>query len=227
MQLASHRQWRWAPGAAFLAAFLILMVSGGRQAGPSGEESGWSSYGADPGGSRHSSLAQVTRENVARLSVAWTYRTGDATHDDHSEGPKEGCGRCHTGASKFETTPIIAEGRLYLSTPLNRVLALDPATGRELWRHDPKLKLNLDRNEGFVSRGVAYWSARGTRNAGRRASAASSSGRWTHGSLRSMPCRASPAAISGRGAPSTSTAVSAGCRRASMGSLPRRQWLET
>jgi quinoprotein glucose dehydrogenase len=124
---------------------------------------GWSSYGGDPGGSRHSALSQITRDNVSQLGVAWTYRTGDASHDDHKEGPREGCGRCHTGASKFETTPILAEGRLYLSTPLNRVLALDPVTGRELWRHDPKIKLNLERNEGFVSRGVSYWPGDGTR----------------------------------------------------------------
>lgn len=124
---------------------------------PEGDPTPWSSYGADPGGSRFSGLTQVNRDNVRRLEVAWTIRTGDATHDQGDEGPKEGCGRCHTGASKFETTPIFAEGRLYLSTPLNRVLALDPRTGRELWRFDPKLKLSLERNEGFVSRGVAYW----------------------------------------------------------------------
>ncbi len=119
---------------------------------------GWSSYGADPGGSRHSALQQITRENVSRLDVAWTYRTGDASHDDHQEGPREGCGRCHTGTTKFEATPILAEGRLFLSTPLNRVIALDPADGHELWRHDPKIRLDLERSEGFISRGVAYWS---------------------------------------------------------------------
>jgi quinoprotein glucose dehydrogenase len=118
---------------------------------------GWGSYGGDPGGARHSALTQITRENVSHLGVAWTYRTGDATHDTHNEGPKEGCGRCHTGASKFEATPILADGRLYLSTPLNRVIALDPESGRELWRHDPKIRLDLERNEGFVSRGVAFW----------------------------------------------------------------------
>lgn len=128
---------------------------------------GWGSYGGDPGGSRHSTLTQINRENVARLTLAWSIRTGDATHDDHREGPKEGCAHCHTGSSKFEATPILADGRLYLSTPLNRVLALDPETGRELWRHDPKIKLDLERNEGFVSRGVAYW--RGLSPAQRRA----------------------------------------------------------
>ncbi|HXI19451.1 MAG TPA: pyrroloquinoline quinone-dependent dehydrogenase, partial [Gemmatimonadales bacterium] len=71
------------------------------------------------------------------------------------------CGRCHTGSSKFEATPILADGRLYLSTALNRVMALDPASGRTLWLYDPHLKLDLDRNEGFVSRGVAFWADRG------------------------------------------------------------------
>jgi quinoprotein glucose dehydrogenase len=123
----------------------------------------WRSYGADPGGSRYSRHSQINTTNVHRLVPAWTIRTGDATHDDASEGPKEGCGRCHTGESKFEATPILADDRLYLSTPLNRVLALDPRSGRELWRFDPKLNLGLERNEGFVSRGVAYWKSEGGR----------------------------------------------------------------
>ena len=141
------------------SAVALLALRTGRR-GPDGElGSGapWSSYGSDPGGSRYSPLGQITRGNIGRLEVAWTYRTGDASHDDHSEGPKSGCGRCHTGASKFEATPILAEDRLYLSTPLNRVIALEPSTGRQLWRYDPNLKLDLERNEGFVSRGVAYW----------------------------------------------------------------------
>ncbi len=120
-------------------------------------DSGWGAYGGDPGGGRFSPLRQIDTANVNRLALAWTYRTGDATHDDHGEGPRTGCGRCHTGASKFEATPILADGRLYLSTPLNRVIALDPAQGHELWRFDPKLDLKVERSEGFVSRGVAYW----------------------------------------------------------------------
>lgn len=168
MQPVSIHPWRRAVGAAFLATVSLLVAFGGRTREPGIETPGpWSSYGGDPGGARHSPLRQITRDNVSRLRVVWTYRTGDATHDDKSEGPREACGRCHTGSSKFEATPILADGRLYLSTPLNRVVALDPASGRELWRHDPKLKLDLERNEGFVSRGAAYWSARGTRNSER------------------------------------------------------------
>jgi quinoprotein glucose dehydrogenase len=158
--LADH-PWRWLGIALVAVAATVLLASrDGRRgrAGPLGYPTPWSSYGADPGGSRYSGLTQINRDNVRRLEVAWTVRTGDATHDQGDEGPKQGCGRCHTGASKFEATPILAEDRLYLSTPLNRVLALDPRSGKELWRFDPKLKLDLERNEGFVSRGVAYWS---------------------------------------------------------------------
>lgn len=117
----------------------------------------WPAYGNDAGGTRWSPLADITRENVGSLALAWQVSTHDLEHGKKDEGPREGCAKCHTGATKFEATPVVAEGVLYLSTPLNRVLALDPATGRQLWRFDPKLALNIERNEGFVSRGVALW----------------------------------------------------------------------
>ena len=117
----------------------------------------WPAYGNDAGGTRWSPLADITRENVGSLALAWQVSTHDLEHGKKDEGPREGCAKCHTGATKFEATPVVAEGVLYLSTALNRVLALDPATGRQLWRFDPKLALNIERNEGFVSRGVALW----------------------------------------------------------------------
>ncbi|HWP39095.1 MAG TPA: pyrroloquinoline quinone-dependent dehydrogenase [Gemmatimonadales bacterium] len=118
----------------------------------------WSTYGADPAGTRYSPLTYITRENVTRLDVAWTVRTGDWSHKkDGTTGPAESCARCHQEEYKFEATPIIADARLYLSTPFNRIVALDPATGALLWRHDPGIDAQLERNEGLVSRGVAYW----------------------------------------------------------------------
>ncbi len=119
--------------------------------------SDWYAYGGDAGGSRYSHLDRIDRENVTRLEVAWTYRTGDFSHDDGSEGPAGGCAQCHQGDSKFETTPILADGRLYVSTPFNRVVALDPTTGAELWRYDPQIDIEIRRNEGFISRGVSFW----------------------------------------------------------------------
>lgn len=118
----------------------------------------WPTIGGDAGSAHYSGLGQITKENVTQLAVAWSMRTGDASHDSGMKAPKgESCSACHTGSAKFEATPILANNRLYLSTPLNRVLALDPASGKELWRHDPKLDMKQERSEGFVSRGVAFW----------------------------------------------------------------------
>ncbi|MCU0648068.1 MAG: pyrroloquinoline quinone-dependent dehydrogenase [Gemmatimonadaceae bacterium] len=132
---------------------------------------GWSSYGGDPGGTRYSPLTQITRANVATLAPAWTARTRDLEHMKGDEGPSTGCATCHKGNVKFEATPVLVDGTLYLSTPLNRVVAIDPVTGAIRWRFDPRLALNIDRNEGFVSRGVALWadqSARATAPCARR-----------------------------------------------------------
>ena len=118
----------------------------------------WSFYGGDAGGMRWSQLADITRANVAQLVPAWTISTKDLEHKLGDQGPQSGCAKCHRGSTKFEATPLMVEGTLYVSTPLNRVVALEAVSGKEVWRFDPKLKLNIDRNEGFVSRGVALWS---------------------------------------------------------------------
>ena len=140
----------------------LVLIAGCERGAPiataAADEAQWSAYGADAGGTRYSHAGQIDRSNVGMLQVAWTYRTGDASHDDGAEGPVSGCGQCHSGASKFEATPILAQGRLYLSTPLNRVIALDPGTGQELWRFDPAIRMDIERNEGYVSRGVSFWS---------------------------------------------------------------------
>src|SRR5262245_33598982 len=81
----------------------------------------WQSYGNDAGGTRYSPLAQIDRGNVGRLRVAWTYRTGETG------------GVSPWGFIAFETTPLMVDGTLVLSTPYNRVIALDPETGTERW----------------------------------------------------------------------------------------------
>src|SRR5215475_3364675 len=83
----------------------IIIPSGGPVAD-------WPAYGRDPGGSRYSPLTQITRENVKHLQVAWIYHTGDTP--------------TKAQAASFEATPILVDGMLYLSTPFNRVIALDP-----------------------------------------------------------------------------------------------------
>lgn len=102
----------------------------------------WTTYGRDAGGTRYSPLTQVTRDNVRRLAPAWTYHTGElARSDDHT---------------RFEATPLMVDGTLYLSTPFGRVIALDPATGRERWTYDA----HVNARAGFgdpASRGVSTW----------------------------------------------------------------------
>jgi quinoprotein glucose dehydrogenase len=108
-------------------------------------DSGWSVYGGDAGGTRYSSLKQVTRENVARLRTVWTYHTL-ALQPETARNEK----------AAFEATPILVEGTLYLSTPFNQVIALDPATGAKKWTYDPEVDRSHDYSE-ISSRGVAHW----------------------------------------------------------------------
>ena len=120
----------------------------------------WPVYGGDAGGSRYSPLTEINKGNVARLKVAWELHTGDVS--DGSDGrPK----------SEFEATPIVADGTMFVTTPFNRVLALDPETGQEKWRFDPKLDLHVRYSEGLVNRGVTFWSAPGDVQTGHMPSA--------------------------------------------------------
>jgi quinoprotein glucose dehydrogenase len=108
-------------------------------------DDGWSAYGRDAGGTRYSPLHQITRDNLTRLKVAWTYHTGAL----------EPATKLNEKAA-FEATPILVEGILYLSTPFNQVIALDPATGAEKWKFDPQVRRSIEYSE-VSSRGVAAW----------------------------------------------------------------------
>jgi quinoprotein glucose dehydrogenase len=108
-------------------------------------EVGWPNYGNDGGGTRYSPAAQIDRTNVAQLRVAWTYRTGALPHDEELDKK-----------AAFEATPILVDGKLFLSTPYDHVIALNPETGAKLWEFDPKLELPYGSSE-VTSRGVSAW----------------------------------------------------------------------
>ena len=115
---------------------------------------GWTAYGGDPGGTRYSRLKQVTRANVGKLQVAWTYHTGALQPET----------RLNQKAA-FEATPILVDGALYFSTPFNQVIALDPSTGVEKWKFDPQIPRARNFSE-VTSRGVAAWTdSRGAKDA--------------------------------------------------------------
>ncbi|HKE30022.1 MAG TPA: pyrroloquinoline quinone-dependent dehydrogenase [Bryobacteraceae bacterium] len=108
----------------------------------------WPFYGGEPGQTHYSKLARINRANVHSLKPAWEWKTGEGALPEYKTSP-----------GMFEVTPLMIGGVLYLSTPYNRVVALDAATGRELWSYDPKAYVEgqVPNGTGFVHRGVAAW----------------------------------------------------------------------
>ncbi len=105
----------------------------------------WPRVGNDAGCMRYSPLDQIHRGNVAHLRPAWTYHTGEL--------------KSRPGKT-IECTPIVVDGVMYITTGYLRVVALDAATGSELWQFDP-LKAHPWKHRpmsGGVNRGCAYWS---------------------------------------------------------------------
>ncbi|HSA57472.1 MAG TPA: PQQ-binding-like beta-propeller repeat protein, partial [Gemmatimonadaceae bacterium] len=112
----------------------------------------WPVYGGDAGGMRYSALSDINRETVSRLTSAWSWSTGESAipATDSTKAARPG---------NFQVTPIMVNDTLYLSTPFNRVVALDATTGRELWSYDPRAWSfgQPSNGTGFVHRGVAMW----------------------------------------------------------------------
>ncbi|MCF7644305.1 glucose/quinate/shikimate family membrane-bound PQQ-dependent dehydrogenase [Bacillus subtilis] len=108
---------------------------------PDGE---WHQYGRTQYGQRYSPLTQITPENVAKLELAWQYRTGDVRQpQDVTE-------------TTYQVTPLKIEDTLYLCTPHNIAIALDADTGKEKWRYNPEVSANTQRQHQ-TCRGVTYW----------------------------------------------------------------------
>lgn len=108
----------------------------------------WPTYGGQASGSQYSPLAQINVANVNDLQVAWTYHVGELS--DGTDG---------VDLTAYQVTPIYANHRIYLCSPFNHIIALDPATGSELWRHDPDRKLTDTFYGANTCRGVSYWQA--------------------------------------------------------------------
>lgn len=133
---------------AMLLVLLAIAGCGDKPVVDDGTVAGWPEYGGDKGGLRYSPIAQITRANIDRLEIAWTYRHGDFSDGNATETK-----------TSFGATPILVEDQLVFCTPLSRVIAVDPETGVERWSYDPQV-----RNRHFegtpstrVCRGVAHW----------------------------------------------------------------------
>ena len=134
--------------ARFGVVLLLAAASGAGHAAGAAPDRDWPVYGGDAGGTKYSTLADINTGNVGGLKLAWRWETREAPLPEYGTSP-----------GIFEATPLVIDGRMYLSTPYNRVVALDPASGREIWSYDPKPYLDGQppNGMGFVHRGVAAW----------------------------------------------------------------------
>ena len=101
---------------------------------PLAEAQDWPAYGGGVAGTRYSPLKQINRETVKGLAVAWSYDTADGSGDP-------------------QTQPILVNGVLYGVTPAHKIIALDGATGKLLWKFDSGI-----RGRG-PNRSVVYWAS--------------------------------------------------------------------
>jgi quinohemoprotein ethanol dehydrogenase len=123
-----------------LAVFGAVSVAA---AGSPGDAGQWTSYGRDYSEQRHSPLKQITPDNASQLGLAWY---GDLTERGGS----------------YETTPVVADGRIFVTSPWSKVYAFDVKTGKQLWKYDPKVpgEFAVKLCCGIVNRGVAFWKGR-------------------------------------------------------------------
>lgn len=130
--------------AALVTAATLALIASGRTIMPVGQAATtqpteWKHWGGDAGVSRFSALDQITSDNVSQLKPAWVYDTG-------------------TFGRSWEVTPLLIDGLLYIADPKSTdVVALEPETGKEMWRHKPPAGLN-----GGDIRGLSFWPGDGS-----------------------------------------------------------------
>src|SRR6266850_7505060 len=112
-------------GRAF-AALLILVAAPPAYAQ---DHSTWRDYGGASDSAQYSSLAQITRSNVSKLQVAWAFPTGDN--------------------NKYLFNPIVVDGVMYVLAKSNSIVALDAATGKEIWTYASGPEINIITNRGI------------------------------------------------------------------------------
>ncbi|WP_168196134.1 pyrroloquinoline quinone-dependent dehydrogenase [Novosphingobium sp. EMRT-2] len=137
-------------GAGAVAALALApgLAARGR---PTRNAAEWPVYGATNAATKYSPLDQIDAANVATLEVAWEWTSPDAAileaHPELQPG-------------EFQATPIMVDGRLFTSTAMSQVAAIDPASGRTLWVYDPGTwRHGYPTSKGFQHRGVAFWRA--------------------------------------------------------------------
>jgi glucose dehydrogenase len=102
----------------------------------------WPAYGGDPGGQRYSRLVEINTSNVAKLKLAWQYGVNSANID---------LSPANRILTSTEAVPIMGGGLLFTPTVHHTIVALEPETGKEVWKYE------LPDNVAAPLRGVTYW----------------------------------------------------------------------
>lgn len=135
--VGSHRSARFVAGA--ICAMMTLTAVGQMVTRSGSAHSTWREYGGAPDGAQYSSLHQIDRSNVGKLQTAWTFSTGD------SRG--------------YAFNPLVIGRTMYVLAHDNSVVALDAATGKDLWTQPLHAKSLLITNRGFN-----YWESKDGRD---------------------------------------------------------------
>lgn len=109
----------------------------------------WDSFHGQLNAQKYSPLTQITADNVGKLTKVWEFHTGDVSD-----------GKGDTPATVWSATPIFANDTLYIGTPFDRLIALDPGTGKEKWHYDTKSSRKALTQPVLKNRGVSYWQAK-------------------------------------------------------------------
>ncbi len=112
----------------FLAASIAVTLQGQ-------DHTTWRDYAGGADSAQYSALKQIDRSNVSKLEVAWTYPTGDG--------------------QKYLFNPIMVDGVLYVLAKQNSIVALDAATGKEIWTYTPVPAATI-----ITNRGINYWESK-------------------------------------------------------------------
>ena len=100
----------------------------------------WPSYGRDFSEQRFSPLTQINTETVSKLGLAWFADLAER-------------------GGSYETTPLVSDGRIFVTSPWSKVYAFDAKTGKRLWKYDPHVpgEYAVKLCCGIVNRGVGLW----------------------------------------------------------------------
>ena len=129
------------PAAALLSSLLSASAFAQSTQTLKVKDSDWPMFSRDLAGTRYSPLTQINTKNVSKLTKAWSYSLRSLAEPGAPAGPP---------SAASEITPIVVNGVMYL-TAGNRVVALEPETGKEIWSYE------ASRQRPLPSRGVTYW----------------------------------------------------------------------